>query len=357
MKHFNSIRVAIADDSLFVRRMLRELLSSETDINVVGEAKDGEEAVKLVKNLKPDVLLLDIIMPNKDGLSALEEIMQENPIPVVVFSALTKKDANTTFEALEKGAIDFILKPGGLPVPTSLEEVRRELITKVRIAAYTGPVRLITKRLKEEVFPVKKKSYVKEPSIVVVIGASTGGPSIVEYIVSRLPQDLPATVFVVQHMPALFTKVFADRLDKNSSLRVKEAEDGEKIVEGCCYVAPGDYHMIVDRKNVIHLDKGPKVHGVRPSVDVTMKSVAEVFGSRSVGVVLTGMGWDGAEGAYTIRKVGGFVIAQDKKTSIVYGMPKAVVDVGAANMVLPYHEIPSTITRLVKVKKERGGFN
>jgi len=357
MKYSKIIRVAIADDSIFVRRMLRELLSSEPDINVIGEAGDGVEAIKLVKNLKPDVLLLDIIMPNKDGLSALEEIMRDNPTPTIIFSALTKKDASITFEALEKGAIDFILKPGSLPVPTSLEEVRRELITKVRVAAYTGPVRLITKRLKRETLPAGRKEYVKEADIVVVIGASTGGPSIVEYILSRLPQDLSATVLVVQHMPTLFTKVFAERLDKNSGLRVKEAEEGEKIVEGFCYIAPGDYHMTVNRRKVIHLDKGPKVHGVRPSVDITMKSVAEVFGSRSIGVILTGMGWDGAEGARAIRNVGGFVIAQDKKTSVVYGMPKAVIDMGAANMVLPYQEISSMIARLVKVKKERGKFN
>ncbi len=354
MKQIDSIRVVIADDSLFVRRMLREILTLESGISVVGEAKDGIEAVKLVKDLKPDVLLLDIIMPNKDGLSALEEIMQSNPIPVVIFSALTKQDASITFEALEKGAVDFILKPGGLPIPTSLEEVRRELITKVRIAAYTGPIRLITKHLSEKVIPVKREVY-READIVVVIGASTGGPSIVAHIISRLPQDFPAAILIVQHMPALFTKVFADRLDKNSNLKVKEAEEGEKIVEGVCYVAPGDYHLVVDWGGIIHLNKGPKVHNVRPAVDVTMKSVAKIFGSKSIGVILTGMGWDGAEGSLAIRNAGGFVIAQDKKTSIVYGMPKAVVEVGAANVVLPYDEIPQMITRIVKIRKKGKG--
>lgn len=356
------IRVVIVDDSLLIRMAIKEILASDPGIEVIGEAKDGVEAVETVKKLKPDVLLLDIILPRKDGITVLKEIMEENPLPVVVFSSLTRENAEVTLEALELGAFDFLLKPGALPVPLSLEDVKRELIRKVRMAAHVGPIKLSTRGLTRRI-GVVKSAYTPihtKAEVVAVIGASTGGPSIVRYILSKLPPDLPAAVLVVQHMPPLFTKIFVERLDKDTSLKVKEASEGDRIMTGVVYVAPGDYHMKVRRgfnDFRIKLTKEPKVHGVRPSVDVTLKSVALTFGSRSVVTILTGLGCDGAEGALAVKRVGGFVIAQDEASSVVYGMPKAVVDCGAADAVMHYKKMPKVIANVVNVKKLKGGYS
>lgn len=356
------IKVVVVDDSLLVRMAIREVLASDPGIEVIGEAKDGVEAVNMVKKLKPDVLLLDIILPKKDGITVLKEVMEENPLPVIVFSSLTRENAEVTLEALELGAFHFLLKPGALPVPLTLEEVGKELIKKIRTAAHVGPIRLsvrsLTRRLgiAESTYPpIRTKA-----DVVAVIGASTGGPSIVRYILSKLPQDLPAAVLVVQHMPPLFTKIFVERLDRDTPLKVKEASDGERIMTGVVYVAPGDYHMKVRRgfnDFRIKLTKEPKVHGVRPAVDVTLKSVALTFGPRSVVAILTGLGCDGAEGALAVKRTGGFVIAQNEASSVVYGMPRAVVECGAADTVMHYKKIPKVMANVVNVKKLKGGYS
>jgi len=351
-----TIRVVIADDSRLLRRMVRDLLESSSNICVVGEASDGEETLEVVERTNPDVLLLDIVMPKKDGISVIKELMKKRPLPIVIFSSLTHDNADITLTALELGAVDFLLKPGSLPVPPDIGIIKDELIKKIRIAAYIGPVRLTINRMMLQRFDIKKTQFThKIANVVVVIGASTGGPSIVRQIISRLPGDLPAAVLIVVHMPPLFTKLFAERLDQVSSLIVKEAVDGEKILTGHAYVAPGDFHMYVRKAiggAVISLKKGPKIHGVRPALDATLESVADVFGPRTIAVVLTGMGCDGARGALKVKKHGGYVIAQDEASSIIYGMPKAVVDVGAADLVINYRAIPDVIVRLSRIREK-----
>jgi len=349
------IRVVVADDSRLLRRMVRDILESSNYIRIVGEASNGEETLEVVRRTKPDVLLLDIVMPKKDGIAVIKEIMQENPLPIVVFSSLTRENAEITLTALEHGAFDFILKPGGTPVPLSLNDVKEELIRKIRVAAYVGPIKLTVKRMiKRENKATLMSPRHRVADTVVVIGASTGGPSIIRYLISRLPANLPAAVLVIQHMPPLFTTLFADRLNKSSALLVKEAEDGETLLTGRVYVAPGDYHMEVERRVndiVISLNRGPKVHGVRPALDVTLKSVSETFNSKVIAVVLTGMGRDGAEGALKVKQYGGYVIAQNESSSLVYGMPKAVVEVGAADLVTDYRLIPKAITKAIETKR------
>lgn len=349
-----TIRVVIADDSRLLRRMVKELLESSPYIRVVGEASDGEETLEIVERTNPDVLLLDIVMPRKDGISVIKELMRKKPLPIVVFSSLTRENADITLTALELGAVDFLLKPGGLPTPLNIESIRDELIKKVRVAAYVGPIRLTINKMTVRRATIKTAQFLyKTANVAVVIGASTGGPSIVRQILSRLPGDLPAAVLVVVHMPPLFTKLFAERLDQASALTVKEAVDGEKILTGHAYVAPGGFHMCVSKTvegAVISLKKGPKIHGVRPALDVTLDSVAEVFGARTIAVILTGMGCDGANGALKVKKYGGYVIAQDEASSVIYGMPKAVVDVGAADLVADYRAIPEVIVKLARIR-------
>jgi len=327
-------------------------------IEVVGEASDGNEAVELTNKLKPDVVLLDIIMPKKDGLSALREIMSKCPTPVIIFSSLAKKDSLATIEALEEGAIDFILKPGAMPTPSSLDEIAHELITKIKVAASVGRTKIMVKRAVQSIRSSKKLIEELPANTITVIGASTGGPPIINYILSKIDPSIPSAILVVQHMPPLFTKAFAERLNEVSPLKVKEAEDGDILLNGHVYVAPGGKHMVIQPKGsrfIVRIVDGPRVHGVKPAVDVTLMSIAKCAGPRSIAVILTGMGTDGAQGCLLLKKQGGFIIAQDSRTSVVYGMPKAVVDLGIADLILPYQVIPRELERIVKLKLLQGG--
>jgi len=347
------IRTLIADDSAFVREILKKTLNQDSDIVIVGETGDGMEVLDLVRETKPDVLLLDIVLPGKDGLTILRELMKENPIPVIVFSSLTKENAEVTLEALNRGAFDFILKSDVLPASRCLSEVRWKFIRKIKLAAIIGPMKLLMRDLETKKLEESPRIF-KSADTAVVIGASTGGPSIVKYILSELPANIPAAVLVVQHMPPIFTKIFAERLNNETPLKVKEAEDGDELLTGTVYVSPGDYHMEIRNcanSFFIQLTRGPRVHGVRPS----LKSVAQFFGSKSIAVVLTGIGYDGAKGSLEIKRTGGFVIVQNEKTSLIYGMPKAVVDSGATDVVMDYREIPRNIIRILKVMEMRRG--
>lgn len=347
------VRVLIVDDSRLVRKMVSDILKRDSSIEIIGEAKDGEEAVKLTCELKPDVVLLDIILPKKDGITALKEIMSKCPVPVVLFSSVAKEESLITIEALEEGAVDFILKPGATPVPLSLDDIANELIRKIKIAASVGRTKLTIRRAIKSLVSLKKTTQKTSASIITVIGASTGGPPIISYIMSKLNSNLPTAILIVQHMPPLFTKVFAERLDKISPFKVKEAEDNDIILNGHAYVAPGGKHMVVEPRGndlVIRIIDGPRVHGVKPAVDVTLKSVAEHAGRRSIAIILTGMGHDGAQGCLLLKKRGGIVVAQDRRTSVVYGMPKAVADIGIADLVLPYYKIPEELERIIQLK-------
>ena len=333
----SQIKVLVVDDSLFMRTAISSLLNSDPKISVIGTAGDGEEALRKISELNPDVVTLDVEMPRINGLTTLKEIMKKHPLPVVMLSALTKEGAKETFKALEYGAVDYVVKPSGT-VSLDLKLVRDELIAKIKAAAFAKPMRHKVKKP-----GIVAKSFDSEGKVI-AMGASTGGPQALTEILSRLPEDIPPTL-IVQHMPEGFTKAFAEHLDEKCQFKVKEAENGDRISKGLALVAPGGYHMLVTKNGRILLDKGPLIHNVRPAVDPMMFSVAEAYGSKVVGVLLTGMGRDGAKGMKAIKEKGGTTIAQDEKTCVVFGMPKAAIGEGCVDIVLPLHKIPKEIVR------------
>ncbi|MEJ5292621.1 MAG: chemotaxis response regulator protein-glutamate methylesterase [Candidatus Methanosuratincola sp.] len=335
-------RVLIADDSSLMRRLIGDFLTGEGF--VVNAAKDGREAVELARAQRPDVAILDVRMPVMDGISALRELVSMG-VPTIMFSSLTAEDSKVTMEALEIGAFDFMLKPGGM-VTLSIDEVKSDLLRKVRAAAISKHI--ILPRTAVRFKPAKRKSG-KPATAAIVVASSTGGPSMVKALVESLRSEIDAAVLIVQHMPPVFTKSFAERLSETSKIPVKEAEDGETIEEGTAYLAPGDYHMEVTNTPIprVSLNQGPKVNFVRPAADPLFISASRRFGKRTIAVVLSGMGSDGAKGALAVKSSGGYVIAQDEQTSIVYGMPKAVVDCGAADEVLPIGKMGQRVMDLV----------
>jgi len=329
-----------------MRKLISDLLESDPRIEVVDTARDGVEAIEKTCRLHPDVVTMDIQMPRMSGLDALSHIMGQCPTPVVVLTGLT--DPNLAFEALERGAVDFVLKPSGT-ISVDIYKVRQELVEKVKLATLVN-LRKVTAKI-APASPIALRAPPGTPGKrAVAVGASTGGPKALDHLLSSLPVGLPAPVLVVQHMPPGFTRSFAERLNQRSPLLVKEAEEGDAVLPGRAYVAPGDHHMLIERqggREIIRLDKSPRVKGLRPSADVTMRSVADVYGAGSIGVVLTGMGSDGAEGLKAIKERGGVTIAQDRATSIIYGMPRAAVESGCVDKVLPLDKIPGEIVRLL----------
>ena len=354
-----TIRVLVVDDSRYMRYVLTEMFNSQPDMEVVGAAQDGIEALEIVKREKPDVISLDIEMPRMNGLTFLEKLMPEQPTPVVMFSAYTKKGSKHTIKALELGAVDFVSKPLGR-IALTLANVRSELIEKVRTAASISRWKLkrnveVQSSSSGDAQPRSSQPDMSNPADVgrelkkiIVIGCSTGGPNALVKVLSNIPADLQAGFIVVQHMPAGFTRELAERLDRLSKLTVKEAQEGDRVRTGLVLIAPGDYHLQVGRRGVIHLFKGPMVCGVRPSANITMESVARVFKNRSMAVVLTGMGEDGVQGAGYIKDIGGSTIAEHESTCIVYGMPAALIQTGKADMVLPLDDIPAAIVTSVE---------
>lgn len=340
------IRVLIVDDSAFLRHMLAKHLETYLDIAVIGNAIDGEDALVKIADLKPDVVVLDVEMPRMDGLTALQRIMTDCcPTPVVMLSAHTQRGARVTIQALMRGAIDFVPKPDAT---LNIKDVVDELVAKIRIAAATSlpSVATVVKRVPD----LAKKlgpSLFRRGDPMLVIGASTGGPRALQQVLSDLPADLPAAVALVQHMPAGFTQSLAQRLDDRSSLTVREASAGESLARGLALMAPGDYHMRFGSAKHVLLDQGPRCNHVRPSVDVTMKSAVERYGKAVIGVVLTGMGADGKEGAAHIKAAGGQVIAEAPSTCVVYGMPRSVIEAGLADHVVPLPEVAALLVKLV----------
>ncbi|AIG97920.1 Chemotaxis response regulator [Archaeoglobus fulgidus DSM 8774] len=345
------MRVLVVDDSALVRMAVTDILT-KAGIEVVDTAKNGREAVEKALKLKPDVITLDINMPEMDGLTALKLIMEKQPTPVVMLSSLTKEGARETLEALKIGAVDFVTKPDGALV--DLSSVAQELVRKVQMAASTSlnVLRLQNlKKIKGEVVRGNWKGKTKD--VCVLIGSSTGGPSALEMIIPRLPADIPAPVFVVQHMPPGFTKQLAERLNSISEVEVKEAENNERVKDGVVYVAPGGYHMKVRRAaNVVRIKvvDGEPVNAVKPSVDVTADSVVQAYGGNVVGAILTGMGEDGAYGMKLIKDRGGLTIASSEDTCVVFGMPKAAIELGGITSVKPVFEIAEEIVRFLEVK-------
>jgi two-component system chemotaxis response regulator CheB len=357
------IRVVVADDSPFVCRLLTSYLQSSPNFQVVGTALNGARAVDLTKTLRPDAVTLDLEMPEMNGLEALEHIMHDCPTPVIMVSGVSRRAAAITLQALELGAVDFILKytPG---VDTNPEVLRQEIIAKVRAASQIKVIRSLRPRRardREAALPRppvapkvperdrRSKILPLLPGGVVVIGASTGGPVALRELLSNLPADFSAAVIVVQHMPASFTQVLAAQLDRQVPLKVKEAEAGDRLQPGLVLVAPGGYHLLLRPDSRVELKQGPEIGGHCPSIDVTMQSVAQLYGARTKGIVLTGMGNDGSLGLVSIRAKGGKTFAQDAATCVVNGMPQRAIEKGVVNHVAP----PVRIAQLLMLDRVR----
>jgi two-component system chemotaxis response regulator CheB len=343
-------RVLVVDDSAFMRRMATQIIEASGEFIVAGTARNGYDALKQVHTLNPDIVTLDIDMPELDGLHALGYIMSEAPRPVVMLSAgMPGSGQDAALRSLELGAVDFVLKPSGA-ISLDLATVGDRLLDALRAAAQVNPqgLRMLPKSPVEA--PMQRPEPVARATNAVVIAASTGGPRALSAIAPHLPRRLPAALLIVQHMPAGFTKSFATRLDAMSALRIDEAEDGEPIVHARGYVAPGGFHMSVMDDGTgprIVLDTNPPIWGVRPAADVLFRSAASVFGAGTVGVVLTGMGRDGAEGGRAIRDAGGRLIVQDRETAAIYGMPQAARELAGADRVVSLSEVSASITELV----------
>lgn len=347
-----AIRVLIADDSALMRKKLSDILSSDPEIEVIDTAKNGHDAVEKVKHYKPDVITLDIEMPDVDGLTALGYIMTEMPTPVIIVSAYALYGGKNAIKALELGAVDIISKPSG-EISLDINKVGADLIAKIKTAAKVD-VRKIKEIFNKKIYrPKEIKTLPHSFKKVVAIGSSTGGPSALAEVMPYFPAEIPATFLIVQHMPPEFTRSMAERLNWQSKLKIKEAQNGDQLYPGQALVAPGDYHMIVEHDElveggaVVRLTKTDKVCSVRPSATVMMNSVAHVFGSNVVGVVLTGMGSDGAEGMQAIKQAGGRTIAQDKDSSVIFGMPKASIDKGVVDVVTPLSHIGIEIIKML----------
>ncbi|MCD6399806.1 chemotaxis response regulator protein-glutamate methylesterase [candidate division WOR-3 bacterium] len=336
------IRVLVVDDSLFIRSLLTDILESEKDIDVIDTAKDGIEAISKTLNFRPDVITMDVEMPRLNGIKTVEKIMKERPTPIIMISAYTKRNAEITLEALSKGAIDFITKPGG-PVSSDIGKLKNDIITKVKIA-YRANITSLNIKPTRDVVPGSEKRTFK----IVVIASSTGGPKALSHIIPRLPKDFAGSILVIQHMPMGFTGPLAERLDRVSNVKVLEGKNGTNVRPGTVYIAPAGFHMKVDSKLTIFLTKDPPLHGVRPSADVTMMDVARLMQKNSIGVILTGMGRDGSMGVKQIKKMGGKVIVQDKETSTVYGMPKSALSTITPDIISPLDNIAEEVIRFIE---------
>ena len=340
------IKALVVDDSLVVQRLISRILTSDPEIEVIGMASDGQEAVRLVDRLRPNVVTMDIHMPRMDGFEATRQIMQTNPIPIVIVSALLHPDEERrTQMALDAGAVASAEKPAGPDDPRH-ERLARQLVRTVKLMA--------------EVKVVKRRPWMRtvgrqgRPSAsetdgaqVVAIGASTGGPIALQAILSALPADFPLPLLAVQHITSGFTLGLVEWLNESTPLQVRAARDGERAEPGNCYIAPDGFHMKVDRGRGIHLTTDPLERSLRPSVSYLLRSVRETFGPKAIGVLLTGMGVDGAAELKDLRDAGATTIAQDEESSVIYGMPGEAVKLDGATHVLPLSEIADTLTRLV----------
>jgi len=354
------IKVLVVDDSAFMRKVISDMIQTAPGYVVLDTARNGEEALKKIEQLRPDVVTLDIEMPIMDGLTALKQIMTTNPIPVIMLSSLTKKGADETLKALDLGAFDFITKPSSV-MKVSTPEVKQELLEKIKIAGRTK-----VKKLEKQVSPPAKSMHMPREvgSIpkaltgstqfkkLIAIGTSTGGPRALQEVIPFIPKNIDAGIVIVQHMPPGFTKSLADRLDSLSLISVKEAENGDVIKAGCAYLAPGDKHLKVYKQNgqfVIKLDGSVRVSGHMPSVDAMMFSIAALNEKDIIGVIMTGMGADGAEGLKQVKEKKGYVIAQDEETCVVFGMPKSTIKLGVVDKVTSLSNITNEIIKAMEV--------
>lgn len=347
------IKVLIVDDSVLIRKILTDILKTDSEVLVVGTARNGKEALEKIETLKPDIITMDIEMPLMDGITTLKHIVSRFKLPVIMISSLTSEGAELTLKALDEGAIDFLPKPSNI-FGLNQADIKAEIIEKIKIGSKSRiDIKKPTKVLaKPEIQTEKLKKTYEDFNSIVVIGTSTGGPRALQALIPEIPNDINAAIVIVQHMPAKFTKSLADRLNSTSNIQIKEAEDGDIISKGCGYIAPGDYHMTIvkESKNlVVRLNKDPQVMGLRPTVDILMESVANINGYSKVGVILTGMGSDGTKGIVKMKNSGSYNIAQDESTSVVYGMPKSAIASNCIDEILPLDKIALRITNKVGV--------
>ena len=384
MSTVKRIRVLVADDSAFMRKVLVSILNADTQFEVVGEARDGREAVSQNEALNPDVVTMDINMPHMDGLQATEVIMSSKPKPIVIVSSESREGADITLKALELGAIDFIAKPSS-GIDLDMNTIREDLVRKLKMASKVRVVRTAARsKLAQEIAtsaprtepalpsgyasnnnfgafngqdataPRPASTMFSEPSSlkrsdgkfpIIVIAASTGGPATLMKLIPSFPKEFPGAVLLVQHMPASFTSQFAQQLAEIAAIKVKEASPGEIISPGNLYLCPGSSHMKVTATGRLTLDEGARINGYRPCADVTLTTAAEFIGNLGIGVVLTGMGNDGCQGAQAIKAAGGHVIAQDEATSIIFGMNAEAIKTGAVDQILPLEAIYQAIEK------------
>ena len=373
------IRVLIVDDSAFMRKVLHSIISSDPNMEVCGEARDGRDGVNQVQSLNPDVVTMDINMPHMDGLQCTEVIMSSHPRPIVIVSSESREGADITLKALELGAIDFVPKPSS-GVDLDMKSVQEELLRKIRMASKVRVIRTAVKtKLAQEIAasaprvdPALPSGYARPktgtlsisdvPSAavpantfgtingkfpIVVIAASTGGPSTLMKFVPQFPKEFPGAVLLVQHMPASFTTQFSQQLSEIAQIKVKEAEPGEILQSGMFYVCPGSSHMRITPTGRITLDEGARINNYRPCCDVTLETIAAFSGPLSIGVVLTGMGNDGVKGVQTMKSAGGHIIAQDEASSVIFGMNAECIRTGAVDQVLHIDHIYSAIEKRV----------
>ncbi len=338
------VRVLVVDDSALMRKLIPQILQTDSSIQVVGTAMDGNFGLKKIEELKPQVVTLDLEMPGMGGLDMLKEIMRRHRVPVIVVSSHSTEGASVTLKALSLGAFDFVAKPSD--VSARMPEIASELIGKIKAAAQSRGVKVIPVAGAPTRFNKGVPDTRKKPARVIAIGVSTGGPNALQFLLPQLPGDFPGTILIVQHMPEGFTDMFARRLDEICAISVKEAQSGDLLLAGRALICPGSRHLKAKRLplgDVAVLSDEPRINGHRPSVDVLFRSVAEEFGAKSIAVIMTGMGEDGAQGMGTVKAAGGMTIAQNEESCVVFGMPKAAIDRGYAMRVVSLDSLASTL--------------
>jgi two-component system chemotaxis response regulator CheB len=354
MKKPDTIKILIVDDSAFMRKVIADILSEDEMFEVIGRARNGTEAMEAVRALSPDVVTLDIEMPGKSGIEVLKEIMEFKPIPVVMVSSLTKEGANVTMQALDMGAVDFVMKPSGNISPDMHkvgDELRRKVAGASRAVVLGPRLGRASLRVREPISPPPHRDISRGKFEMLVVAASTGGPMALQEIIPNLSGNFPLPVMIVQHMPPGFTTSFARRLNERSSLTVTEGCDGMLVRKGTVIVAPGGYHLMAEKKGAEVLCKlagTPLVRSVRPAADVLFMSVSEAIGGNVLVLVLTGMGRDGLDGAKALKDKGAYVIAESRETSVIFGMPGAVIAAGLADEVLPLYAIAEGLERAAR---------
>lgn len=352
-----AIKVLIIDDSALIRSVLKEIIDSHPDLKVVGSAPDPLVARELIKQLNPDVLTLDVEMPRMDGLGFLEKLMRLRPMPVVMISSLTERGSDVTLRALELGAVDFISKPK-LDIARGLQDYSTEIAEKIRAAARAHIKKAnldVQKSLSADAVLPSLANHIASTEKLIIVGASTGGTEAIKDFLIKLPPDCPG-IAITQHMPEAFTKSFANRLDSLCKIRVKEAENGDRILPGHAFIAPGHSHLLVKRSGanyVCELSNGPPVNRHRPSVDVLFRSAANCVGKNAIGVILTGMGKDGAAGMLEMKQAGAYNFAQDEMSCVVFGMPKEAIAVGGVDEIVPLQQMSSKVMAYLSTLGQR----